>query len=147
MDSLNLKNFLYPLICHKHSFTSSAFVVTWAVELVPGVLALDCAAVATTYLVSWMQQTSTFLQDSVSTTSQTLPLRVFTLSVPTLNFLRCLLDSPQWPDPASHTWLEAKPETLPTELWCLLAPPNSVPIFSACHVRFWYNCFLWDRLS
>ena len=34
------------------------------------------------------------LRDSVSTTSQTLPLRVFTLSVPTLNFLRCLLDSP-----------------------------------------------------
>ena len=32
---------------------------------------------------------------------------VFTLSVPTLNFLGCLLDSPQWPDPASHTWQEA----------------------------------------
>ena len=77
------------------------------------------------YLVSRMQQTSTFLRDSVSTTSQTLPLRVFTFTVPTLNFLRWLLDSPQWTDPASHTWQEAKPETLPTELWCLLAPPNS----------------------
>ena len=73
-------------------------------------------------------QTSTFLQDSVCTTSQTLPFRVFTLSVPTLNFLRCLLDSPQWPDPASYTWQVAKPETLPTELWCLLAPPISCSI-------------------
>ena len=54
-----------------------------------------------------------------------LPLRVFTFSVPTLNFLRCLLDSPQWPDTASHTWQEAKLETLPTEFLCLLAPPNS----------------------
>ena len=77
------------------------------------------------YLVSWKQQTSTFLQDSVSTTSQTLPLRVFTLSVPTMNFLRCLLDSPQWPDPASHTWQEAKLKTLPTELLCLQAPSIS----------------------
>ena len=75
-----------------------------------------------------MQQTSTFLWDSVSTGSQTLPLRVFTLSVPTLNFIRCLLDSPQCPDPASHTWKEVKLETLPTELWCLLAPPNSESI-------------------
>ena len=80
------------------------------------------------YLVSWMQQTFTFLQDNVSTTSQILPLRVFTLSVPTLNFLRCLLDSPQWPDPASHTWQEAKLKKLPTELWCLLAPPSSESI-------------------
>ena len=77
------------------------------------------------YNVSWMQQISTFLWDSVSNTSQTLHLRAFTLSVPTLNFLRCLLDSLQWPDPASHTWQEAKLETLPMELWCLLAPPNS----------------------
>ena len=46
--SLNLKNFLYPLFCHKHSYTSSAFVISWPVELVPGVLALDCAAAATT---------------------------------------------------------------------------------------------------
>ena len=28
---------------------------------------------------------------------QKLPLRVITLDVPTLSFLRCLLDSPQWP--------------------------------------------------
>ena len=42
------------------------------------------------YLVSWTQQRSTFLRDSVSTTSQTLPFRVFTLRVPTLKFLRCL---------------------------------------------------------
>ena len=27
--------------------------------------------------------------------------------------------------PCLHTWHEAKPETLPTELWCLLTPPNS----------------------
>ena len=92
------------------------------------------------YLVSWIQQTSTFLRDSVSTTSQTLPLRVFTLSVPTLNFLRCLLDSPQWPDPASQTWQEAKPETSPTELWCLLAPPNRVPVV-VIDMIIWYNCF------
>ena len=76
------------------------------------------------YNVSSIQQTSTFLWDCVSTTSQTLPLRVFALSVPTLNFLGCLLDSPQWPDPASHTWQEAKMETLPMEFYCLLAQPN-----------------------
>ena len=52
------------------------------------------------YLVSWTQQRSTFLRDSVSTTSQTLPFRVFTLRMPTLKFLRCLLDLPQWPEPA-----------------------------------------------
>ena len=52
-------------------------------------------------------------------------LSVFTLSVHTLNFLGCLLDSPQWPDPASHTWQEAKLKTLPMEFWCQLAPPNS----------------------
>ena len=63
------------------------------------------------YLVSWTQQRSTFLRDSVSTTSQTLPFRVFTLRVPTLKFLRRLLDLLQWPDPAPHTWEGAKPET------------------------------------
>ena len=45
-DSVHLKSFLYPLFGHKHSYTSSAFVVYGPVELVPGVLALDCAAVA-----------------------------------------------------------------------------------------------------
>ena len=52
-------------------------------------------------MVSWIQQISTFLQDSVSTTSLTLPLSEITLSVPTL---RCLLESPQWPGPTlPHT--------------------------------------------
>ena len=49
------------------------------------------------YLVFWIQQTSTFLQNSVSTTSQTLPLRVFTLSVPILNFLSACLISHNCP--------------------------------------------------
>ena len=44
---MHLKNFLYPLFLHKHSYTSIAFVVSGPVELVPGFLALDCAAVAT----------------------------------------------------------------------------------------------------
>ena len=52
------------------------------------------------YLVFWTQQRSTFLRDSVSTTSQTLPFRVYTLRVPTLKFLRCLQDLLQWLDPA-----------------------------------------------
>ena len=76
------------------------------------------------YLVSWTQQRSTFLQDSVSTTSQTLPFRVFTLRVPTLKFLRCLLDLPQWPDPAPRTWEGAKPETPLTEILFLPASSN-----------------------
>ena len=76
------------------------------------------------YLVSWTQQRSTFLWDSVSTTSQTLPFRVFTLRVPNLKFLRCLLDLPQWPDPAPHTWEGAKPETPLTEIWFLPASSN-----------------------
>ena len=46
-ETLNLKNFLYPLFCHKLSYTSSAFVISWPVELVSDVLALDCAAAAT----------------------------------------------------------------------------------------------------
>ena len=115
------QKFLYPFFRHKllhqqclcHFRTSGA--CTWC----------PCPWLCGSCLVSWMQQTSTFLRDSVSTTSQTLPLRVLTLSVPTLNFHRCLLDSPQWPDPASHTWQKGKPETLPTELLCLLAPPIS----------------------
>ena len=37
-------------------------------------------------------------------------------------------DSPQWPDSASHTWQETKPEMLPAERYCLLSPPNCVPI-------------------
>ena len=47
-ETLHLKNFIYPLFGHKHSNISSAFVVYGPVELVPGVLALDCVAVATT---------------------------------------------------------------------------------------------------
>ena len=44
-DFLHLKKFLYPFFRHKHSYTSSAFVVSGPAE--PGVLAFDCAAVAT----------------------------------------------------------------------------------------------------
>ena len=47
-DSLHLKTFFYPFFRHKHSYTSSTFVISRPVELVLGVLALDCAAVATT---------------------------------------------------------------------------------------------------
>ena len=89
-----------------------------------------------------MQQTSTFQRDSVSTTSQILLLRVFALSVLTLNFLKCLLDLPQWPDPASHTWQEAKPETLPIELWCLLAPSNSESILVLAMKDFGTTVFM-----
>ena len=60
------------------------------------------------YKVSSIQKTSTFLRDNVSTTSQTLPLRVFTLSVPTLNFLGCLLvhhnGLPPTPDRRKPSW-------------------------------------------
>ena len=123
--TLHLRNFLYPLFGHKHSYTSSAFVVPGPVNLYLESLPLIVWQLPPQYMVSWMQQIPTFLWDSVSNTSLTLHLRAFTMSVPTLNFLGCLLDSLQWPDPASHTWQEAKPETLPMELWCLLAPPNS----------------------
>ena len=122
--TLHLRNFLYPLFGHKHSYTSSAFVVPEPVDLYLESLPLIVRQLPPQYMVSWIQQISNFLWDSVSNTSQTLPLRAFTFSVPTLNFLRYLLDSPQWPDPASNSW-QAKPETLPMELWCLLAPPNS----------------------
>ena len=66
---------------------------------------------------------------------------MFTVSVPTLNFLRCLLDSSQWPDPASHTWQKAKPETLPTELWCLLAPLTQILLLWSPW-RFWNLCLM-----
>ena len=88
------------------------------------------------YLVSWTQQRSTFLRDSVSTTSQTLPFRVFTLRVPTLKFLRCLLDLPQWPDPAPHTWEGAKPETPLTEIWFLPASPNVTSFVDSAMIVF-----------
>ena len=45
-DSLQFKNFLYSIVCHKHSNTSSAFVISGPVELVSGVPLLDCEAVA-----------------------------------------------------------------------------------------------------
>ena len=59
----------------KHSYTCSPFVISRPVELVPGVLALECA-VATT--VSGLLDTADihFTRDSVFTTSQTLPLSV-----------------------------------------------------------------------
>ena len=70
-DSLHLKNFLYPFFHHKHSYTSSAFVISGPAELVPDVLTLDCAAVATMVSGLLNAAESTFLWDSVSTTSQT----------------------------------------------------------------------------
>ena len=94
------------------------------------------------YLVSWTQQRSTFLRDSVSTTSQTLPFRVFTLRVPTLKFLRCLLDLPQWPDPAPHTWEGAKPETPLTEIWFLPASPNVTSFVDSAMIVFGTKVFL-----
>ena len=119
-DSLNLKNFPYPLFSHKHSDTSSA----WPVELVLGVLALDCATVAT--MVSGLLNAADihfpaglcfhYLANSAGCSHWVFPPWISSG------------DSPQWPDPASHTWQEAKPETLPAERCCLLAPPNCVPI-------------------
>ena len=94
------------------------------------------------YLVSWTQQRSTFLRDSVSTTLQTLPFRVFTLRVPTLKFLRCLLDLPQWPDPAPHTWEGAKPETPLTEIWFLPASSNVTSFVDTAMFVFGTTVFL-----
>ena len=94
------------------------------------------------YLVSWTQQRSTFLRDSVSTTSQTLPFRVFTLRVPTLKFLRCLLDLSQWPDPAPHTWEGAKPETPLTEIWFLPASPNVTSFVDSAMIVFGTKVFM-----
>ena len=75
-------------------------------------------------MVSWAQQWSTFLRDSVTTSSQTLPFRVFTLTIPTLNVLRCLLDSMQWPDPALMS--ERGPSQIcQTEFCYLTASPNT----------------------
>ena len=48
LETPHLKNFLSPLFGHKHSYTNSVFVISMPVELVPGVLALDGAADATT---------------------------------------------------------------------------------------------------
>ena len=70
-------------------------------------------------------QRSTLLLDSVSTTSTLLLFRVPTLHVATLNLVGCLLDLPQWPDPASRTRGSAKPKALPTCLR-LPAPPYLV---------------------
>ena len=95
--TLHLRNFLHPLFGHKHSYTSIAFVVPGPVDLYLESLPLIVRQLPPQCMVSWIQQISTFLWDSVSNTTPTLPLRAFTLSVPTLNFLRCLLDSPHWP--------------------------------------------------
>ena len=94
------------------------------------------------YLVSWTQQRSTFLRDYVSTTSQTLPFRVFTLRVPTLKFLRCLLDLPQWPDPAPHTWEGAKPKTPLTEIWFLPVSSNVTSFVDTAMIVFGTKVFL-----
>ena len=48
LETPHLKNFLNPLFGHKHSYTNSVLVISRPVELVPGVLALDCVAVNTT---------------------------------------------------------------------------------------------------
>ena len=67
-DSLHLKNLIYPLFGHKHSYTSSAFVIYGPVELVPGVLALDCAAVATTeYGISSLDHCGAYTDRTVTT--------------------------------------------------------------------------------
>ena len=91
------------------------------------------------YLVSWTQQRSTFLRDSVSTTSQTLPFRVFTLRVPTLKFLRCLLDLPQWPDPALLTFFFKKTVKMyfcaPTYSGCQLHKTLASCIYSLVNQR------------
>ena len=96
------------------------------------------------YLVFWTQQRSTFLRDSVSTTSQTLPLRVFTLRVPSLKFLRCLQDLLQWLDPAPHTWEGAKPEMPLTEIWFLPASSNVTTFVDTAmfvlELRFFWDC-------
>ena len=76
------------------------------------------------------------------TTLQTLPFRVFTLRVPTLKFLRCLLDLPQWPDPAPHTWEGAKPETPLTEIWFLPASPNVTSFVDSAMIVFGTKVFL-----
>ena len=48
LETPHLKNFLYPLFSHKHSYTNSVFVISMPGELVPGVFALDCAVDVTT---------------------------------------------------------------------------------------------------
>ena len=122
--TLHLKIFLYPLFGHKHSYTSSAFVVSGPVTCTWSPCPWLCSSCDHSI---WSPEYSKYplFCGIVFPIPQTLPLRTFTLSVPTLSFLMYLLDSPQWLDPASNTWQEAKPETLPMELWCLLAPPNS----------------------
>ena len=94
------------------------------------------------YLVSMDTTKVYFSRDSVSTTSQTLPFRVFTLRVPTLKFLRCLLDLPQWPDPAPHSWEGAKPETPLTEIWFLPALSNVTSFIDSAMIVFGTTVFL-----
>ena len=83
-DSFDLKYLLYPLLRHKHFAinTSSTFAVSRPEQFVP----LSIRQLPHRYLVSWTKQRSTFLWDGVSTTSQTLPFRVFTLEFPPWNF-------------------------------------------------------------
>ena len=47
LETLHLIKFLYPHFGHKHSYTNSVLVISRPVELLPGVLALNCAADAT----------------------------------------------------------------------------------------------------
>ena len=74
------------------------------------------------HLCSCTPHRSTFLLDKVSTTSLSRFLSEPTFHVATLNLVGCSLDSLQWPDPASRTREEAKPETLPARIK-LPAPP------------------------
>ena len=90
-ETLHRKIFLYPLFHHKHSYTSSAFVVSRPVELVPGAHALDCVAVTTT------------VSDVLNTADIHFPAgqclhyvaKSFSQSVNIECSLRCLLDLPQ----------------------------------------------------
>ena len=72
------KNCLCPIFHHKHSYT---IVISGPVELVPGVLALDCAAVATT--VSGLLNTADihFSTTSHSSSQSVLILSFFSLSL------------------------------------------------------------------
>ena len=80
-ETLHLKNLIYPLFGHKHSNTSSAFVVYGPVELVPGVLALDRAAVATTeYGISSLDHCEAYTDRTVTTRWQTISFPMMILS-------------------------------------------------------------------
>ena len=128
LETQQLKNFLNPFFCHKHSYTSS-----FVLQLPPQ------------YWVSRIQQTSTSLLDSVSTALQTLPLEFsHWVFPPWISSGTCLICHNSLTLP--NSWQEAKSETLPTELWCLLALPYSDSIVEIA-IKNWKQLFLWDHLS